>query len=97
MSAAIIDGKGFAAGLRARIATEVATLAALHGVTPGLGVLLVGDDPASEVYVRNKGRQTREAGMRSEEHRLPADATEAATAFLALSTNPPTSLSAVST
>jgi methylenetetrahydrofolate dehydrogenase (NADP+)/methenyltetrahydrofolate cyclohydrolase len=78
VSAAIIDGKGFAAALRARIAGEVATLAALHGVTPGLAVVLVGDDPASEVYVRNKGRQTGEAGMHSEEHRLSADATEAA-------------------
>jgi methylenetetrahydrofolate dehydrogenase (NADP+)/methenyltetrahydrofolate cyclohydrolase len=78
VSATIIDGKGFAAALRARVATEVATLAALHGVTPGLAVVLVGDDPASAVYVRNKGVQTREAGMRSEEHRLPTDATEAA-------------------
>jgi methylenetetrahydrofolate dehydrogenase (NADP+)/methenyltetrahydrofolate cyclohydrolase len=78
MGAEIIDGKGFAAGLRARIATEVAALKAAHGVTPGLAVVLVGDDPASQVYVRNKGTQTREAGMHSEEHRLPADATEAA-------------------
>ena len=78
MTAALIDGKGFAAGLRARIADEVARVKAEHGVTPGLAVVLVGDDPASQVYVRNKGRQTREAGMHSEEHRLPADATEAA-------------------
>lgn len=78
MTAAIIDGKAFAAGLRARIAAAAAGLKAAHGVTPGLAVVLVGDDPASEVYVRNKGRATREAGMHSEEHRLPADATEAA-------------------
>jgi methylenetetrahydrofolate dehydrogenase (NADP+)/methenyltetrahydrofolate cyclohydrolase len=78
MGAEIIDGKGFAAGLRARIAAEVAALKAAHGVTPGLAVVLVGDDPASQVYVRNKGTQTREAGMHSEEHRLSADATEAA-------------------
>ncbi len=78
MSAEIIDGKGIAADLRARIATEVAALNARHGVTPGLAVVLVGEDPASQVYVRSKGRQTVEAGMHSEEHRLPAEATEAA-------------------
>ncbi len=78
MTAEIIDGKAFAADLRARIAGEVARVRADHGVTPGLAVVLVGDDPASEIYVRNKGRQTREAGMHSEEHRLPAEATEAA-------------------
>ena len=78
MTAEIIDGKGFAAALRGRVADAVAALRAAHGVTPGLAVVLVGDDPASEVYVRNKGRATREAGMHSEEHRLPADATDAA-------------------
>ena len=72
MAAEIIDGKGFAAGLRARIAERVAALGAAHGVTPGLAVVLVGDDPASAVYVRNKGRATVEAGMHSEEHRLDA-------------------------
>jgi methylenetetrahydrofolate dehydrogenase (NADP+) / methenyltetrahydrofolate cyclohydrolase len=78
VTAEIIDGKAFAAGLRARIAEAVAELKAGHGLTPGLAVVLVGEDPASQVYVRSKGRQTREAGMHSEEHRLPADATEAA-------------------
>ena len=77
MTAAVIDGKAFAAKLRGRIAAEVARIKDAHGVTPGLAVVLVGDDPASQVYVRNKGAQTREAGMHSEEHRLPADATEA--------------------
>ena len=75
--ARLIDGKAFAAGLRARIAAEVATLARDHGLVPGLAVVLVGDDPASQVYVRNKGVQTREVGMASFEHRLPADTTEA--------------------
>lgn len=76
MSAALIDGKAFAAGLRARIATAVADLAR-GGVTPGLAVVLVGDDPASHVYVRNKAAQTAEAGMRSFEHRLPVETSEA--------------------
>ena len=71
--AAIIDGKEFAGRLRQRIGAEVARLKADHGITPGLAVVLVGDDPASAVYVRNKGAQTREAGMASFEHRLPAD------------------------
>ena len=77
MTAEIIDGKAFAAGLRARVADAVAGLKAETGLTPGLAVVLVGADPASEVYVRNKGRQTREAGMESFEHRLPAETTEA--------------------
>ena len=77
MGAELIDGKGFAARLRGRIAAEVAALGA-RGIVPGLAVVLVGEDPASQVYVRNKGIQTREAGMRSLEHRLPADAPEAA-------------------
>ncbi|MFO1142549.1 MAG: bifunctional methylenetetrahydrofolate dehydrogenase/methenyltetrahydrofolate cyclohydrolase FolD [Amaricoccus sp.] len=77
MAAEIIDGKAFAAGLRARVAERAADLVARHGIVPGLAVVLVGDDPASAVYVRNKGRQTLEAGMRSEEHRLPATASEA--------------------
>jgi len=70
MAAAIIDGKAFAARVRAQVATHVARLKADHGVTPGLAVVLVGEDPASQVYVRNKGRQTAEAGMESFEHRL---------------------------
>ncbi|MEI4485090.1 bifunctional methylenetetrahydrofolate dehydrogenase/methenyltetrahydrofolate cyclohydrolase FolD [Frigidibacter sp. MR17.14] len=77
MSARMIDGKAFAAGLRARVAEHVAALAAEHGIVPGLAVVLVGEDPASAVYVRNKGVQTREAGMASFEHRLPADTPEA--------------------
>jgi methylenetetrahydrofolate dehydrogenase (NADP+)/methenyltetrahydrofolate cyclohydrolase len=74
--AIIIDGKAFAARLRERIALEVAALKAEHGVVPGLAVVLVGEDPASEVYVRNKGQQTLAAGMHSETHRLPADVAE---------------------
>ncbi len=70
MGAEIIDGKAFAATLRGRIAEHVARLGRDHGVTPGLAVVLVGEDPASQVYVRNKGRQTLEVGMRSVEHRL---------------------------
>jgi methylenetetrahydrofolate dehydrogenase (NADP+)/methenyltetrahydrofolate cyclohydrolase len=73
----IIDGKAFAAGLRERVAAEVGRLSAAHGLQPGLAVVLVGDDPASAVYVRNKGEQTREVGMQSFEHRLPADTPEA--------------------
>ncbi|MFD1881532.1 bifunctional methylenetetrahydrofolate dehydrogenase/methenyltetrahydrofolate cyclohydrolase FolD [Paracoccus pacificus] len=69
----IIDGKAFAARLRGRIGAEVARLKAEHDLTPGLAVVLVGEDPASAVYVRNKGIQTREAGMNSFEHKLPAD------------------------
>ena len=72
MSATLIDGKAFAAGLRARIATEVAAMKA-QGITPGLAVVLVGEDPASQVYVRSKGKQTLEVGMNSWEHRLPAE------------------------
>jgi len=74
--ARIIDGKAFAADLRARIGEEVATLKSDHGVTPGLAVVLVGEDPASQVYVRNKGEQTLAAGMYSETHRLAADVSQ---------------------
>lgn len=73
MSAAIIDGKGFAAGLRQRIGERVQTLKGKHGLTPGLAVVLVGEDPASQVYVRNKVKQTEEVGMHSIHHVLPAD------------------------
>ncbi|WP_349369046.1 bifunctional methylenetetrahydrofolate dehydrogenase/methenyltetrahydrofolate cyclohydrolase FolD [Salinarimonas sp.] len=76
MSATPIDGKAIAAALRARVAEETRALAA-RGVHPGLAVVLVGEDPASRVYVRNKAAQTVEAGMRSFEHRLPADTTQA--------------------
>ena len=71
-SSRIIDGKAFAAGLRGRVAAQVAALKSRHGIEPGLAVVLVGENPASEVYVRNKARQTRETGMQSFEHRLPA-------------------------
>ena len=70
----IIDGKAFALGLRERISREVAELQAAEGITPGLAVVLVGDDPASQVYVRNKNKSTLEAGMNSWEHRMPATA-----------------------
>ena len=75
--AAIIDGKAFSERLRQQVAAEVAALKADHGITPGLAVVLVGEDPASEVYVRNKGVQSLAAGMHSETHKLPADASEA--------------------
>lgn len=75
--ASIIDGKTISAELRGRVAAEVARLKSEHGLTPGLAVVLVGNDPASEVYVRNKGIATKEAGMNSYEYRLPADASEA--------------------
>lgn len=77
MSAAIIDGKAFAAALRARIATHAARFEQDAGRKAGLAVVLVGEDPASTVYVRSKGKQTVEAGMASFEHRLPADTDEA--------------------
>ena len=72
----IIDGKAFAAGLRARIGDKVAQVKRDHGVTPGLAVVLVGEDPASQIYVRNKGKQTKEAGMNSYEFKLPETASE---------------------
>ena len=73
----IIDGKAFAEALRDRIAGAVSTLKAEHGVTPGLAVVLVGEDPASQVYVRNKAKQTVACGMESFEHRLPAETSQA--------------------
>jgi len=72
-----IDGKAFAAKLLLEIADEVAVLKAAHGVQPGLAVVLVGEDPASQVYVRNKAKQTVLAGMQSFEHKLPADISQA--------------------
>lgn len=75
--AKIIDGKAVAARLRGRIAAAVADLRQEHGARPGLAVILVGEDPASQVYVRNKAKQTEEVGMRSLEFRLPADTPEA--------------------
>jgi methylenetetrahydrofolate dehydrogenase (NADP+)/methenyltetrahydrofolate cyclohydrolase len=77
MTARIIDGKAFAATVREKVAGHVAGLVRDHGLTPGLAVVLVGEDPASEVYVRNKGKQTVECGMASFEHKLPADTSEA--------------------
>jgi methylenetetrahydrofolate dehydrogenase (NADP+)/methenyltetrahydrofolate cyclohydrolase len=77
-TARIIDGKAFAAELRQDIARKTAILLEKHALTPGLAVVLVGEDPASEVYVRNKGKQTLEAGMASFEYKLPADTSEAA-------------------
>jgi methylenetetrahydrofolate dehydrogenase (NADP+)/methenyltetrahydrofolate cyclohydrolase len=76
MTAAIIDGKAFALALRQRIAAAVPAFATAAGRAPGLAVVIVGEDPASQVYVRSKGRATREAGMESFEHRLPADAAQ---------------------
>ena len=72
MAATIIDGKARAGALRTQVASGVAVLRAATGRAPGLAVVLVGEDPASSVYVRNKGKATREAGMTSVEHRLPA-------------------------
>jgi methylenetetrahydrofolate dehydrogenase (NADP+)/methenyltetrahydrofolate cyclohydrolase len=77
MTARIIDGKVISADLRARVAAEVTRIKSDHGITPGLAVVLVGADPASEVYVRSKHKQTQEAGMASFEHRLPADVPQA--------------------
>ncbi len=77
MSAKIIDGKAFAARLRARVAAETAKLVREHGIVPGLAVVLVGDDPASDVYVRSKGNDARECGFHALEFRLPQSASEA--------------------
>jgi len=77
MTARIIDGQAIASELRARVAGEVARVKRDHGLTPGLAVVLVGNDPASEVYVRNKHAQTQAAGMASFVHRLPADVSQA--------------------
>ena len=77
MSAAVIDGKAFAATLRGRVGDQARAFEAAAGRKAGLAVVLVGEDPASQVYVRSKGKATLEAGMNSFEHRLPADAPEA--------------------
>jgi methylenetetrahydrofolate dehydrogenase (NADP+)/methenyltetrahydrofolate cyclohydrolase len=71
MTATLIDGKALAAGLRANVAAEVRRLAAKHGVSPGLAVVLVGHNPASEVYAASKRKMTADAGMHSFDHRLP--------------------------
>ncbi|WP_299378971.1 bifunctional methylenetetrahydrofolate dehydrogenase/methenyltetrahydrofolate cyclohydrolase FolD [uncultured Kiloniella sp.] len=75
-TATIIDGKKFSATLRGRIAEEVTRLKSDHGLTPGLAVVLVGEDPASQVYVRSKGKQTLEAGMNSYEHKMSVETTQ---------------------
>ena len=77
MPAHIIDGKAFAATVRAKVAAHVARIKEEAGVVPGLAVVLVGQDPASQVYVKAKGKQTVEVGMASFEHKLPVDASEA--------------------
>jgi len=77
MTAKIIDGKAIAAELRGRVASEVARIKRDHGLLPGLAVVLVGNDPASEVYVRSKHKQTQKAGMASFDHKLPADVAQA--------------------
>ncbi len=77
MAAKVIDGKAFAATVREKVAAHVARLKEENGVTPGLAVVLVGEDPASQVYVRSKGKQTVEVGMNSYEHKLSADTSEA--------------------
>tara|TARA_B100000029_G_C17497563_1_gene931505 strand:+ start:222 stop:1118 length:897 start_codon:yes stop_codon:yes gene_type:complete len=74
--AQIIDGKLFAARIRDEVAGRVADVKALHQIVPTLAVVLVGEDPASQVYVKNKGRQCKESGMRSIEHKLPAETSE---------------------
>lgn len=77
MTAQIIDGKAFAATVREKVAAHVARIKSEAGITPGLAVVLVGEDPASQVYVRSKGKQTVEVGMNSYEHKLEADTSEA--------------------
>jgi methylenetetrahydrofolate dehydrogenase (NADP+)/methenyltetrahydrofolate cyclohydrolase len=77
MSAAIIDGKAFAAALRSQVADAVPAFAAAAGRKPGLAVVLVGEDPASQVYVRSKGKATVEAGMESFERKLPESSSQA--------------------
>ncbi|WP_194094093.1 bifunctional methylenetetrahydrofolate dehydrogenase/methenyltetrahydrofolate cyclohydrolase FolD [Marivivens aquimaris] len=78
MSAKVIDGKAFAANVREKVAGHVTRLKEENGITPGLAVVLVGEDPASQVYVRMKGKQTVEVGMNSYEHKLDADTSEEA-------------------
>ena len=77
MTATRIDGKAFAASVREKVAAHVAVLKSENDITPGLAVVLVGEDPASQVYVRSKGKQTVEVGMKSVEHKLDADTSEA--------------------
>jgi len=90
MTATVIDGKAFAAKVRGLVQAEVAKLRETHGITPGLAVVLVGEDPASQVYVRNKHASTIEVGMASFEHRLPVETSQADLLALihALNTDP---------
>ncbi|UWQ98953.1 bifunctional methylenetetrahydrofolate dehydrogenase/methenyltetrahydrofolate cyclohydrolase FolD [Rhodobacteraceae bacterium S2214] len=78
MTATVIDGKAFAAKVRGQVGEHVARLKEVNGITPGLAVVLVGEDPASQVYVRSKGKMTVEVGMNSYEHKLDVDTTEEA-------------------
>jgi methylenetetrahydrofolate dehydrogenase (NADP+) / methenyltetrahydrofolate cyclohydrolase len=87
MTAMLIDGKKAAAELRARVNEEVERLMSVHGLTPGLAVVLVGNDPASEAYVASKKKMVAETGMRSCDHRLPATASEAELLALIASLN----------
>ncbi|SMD13429.1 methenyltetrahydrofolate cyclohydrolase /5,10-methylenetetrahydrofolate dehydrogenase (NADP+) [Fulvimarina manganoxydans] len=77
MAAKLIDGKAFAASVRERVGEHVSRLVKEHGIQPGLAVVLVGENPASEVYVRSKGKATKEAGMKSVEHKLDEKTSEA--------------------
>lgn len=77
MNATVIDGKAFAATVRGQVGAHVAKLKEQHGISPGLAVVLVGEDPASQVYVRSKGKMTVEVGMNSVEHKLDVDTCEA--------------------
>jgi methylenetetrahydrofolate dehydrogenase (NADP+) / methenyltetrahydrofolate cyclohydrolase len=77
MTAKLLDGKAFAATIREQVATHVTRLKSDHGITPGLAVVLVGEDPASQVYVRSKGKQTVEVGMNSFEYKRDVDIAEA--------------------
>src|SRR5436309_10568019 len=75
-TAKVIDGKIYAERVRAEVGEEVAALKASHGLQPGLAVVLVGDDPASQIYVRSKGEHSLAVGMHSVTHRLPAETTQ---------------------
>ena len=77
MTATVIDGKAFAAQVRAKVGAHVSRIKEENGITPGLAVVLVGEDPASQVYVRSKGKMTVEVGMKSVEHKLDVDTSEA--------------------
>ena len=77
MTAQVIDGKAFAATVRGKVATQIAALKGDHRITPGLAVVLLGEDPASQVYVRPKGKHTVEVGMNSFEHKLDVETSEA--------------------